>query len=806
MHENSRLRKRTLWITGIIVILFSAVESYGQASVVSGHLSSGNMLPNEIFILEMSIDEPSDLYYFGMEVEYDSESIEFVSLENVGLTGGGINTGGTISHNRIGVAVSRTDNAAVSGSGAFMELTFSVKPLAETGISEFVFIEPELIDSHGNLIETEGPASVEITVDEGIGFAELTIPEFNQVIEGEPYTVGGKLYASGVTSDVENADRIRAWIGVSMHESHPEEWEESSWQEMELLGETNNMYEYTGEAALLRQPGTYSIALRFQLDVQELIYAGVGGFWDPVDHPAAVVEILQSPSYRFTIAHWDFSDLQLIPSFSIPDNDFAEVEIYGSSFTSVEPLGTQTAGGITYLNTRNWHVAADDPDGEKYIQIVFSTSQLENIQLSSSHSGTNTGPRNFIVQLSSDGVLWEDLYGSEIDLANGVVHIQNLPLPALYNDSESVWVRWLRIGDSRIDESDNGISTQGTHRIGNITISGTNINPQRIEVLPGDTNNDGVVNSIDVLALGTYWQSRGPGAIYDFLSFEPREVEVWIPEAATFADTNGDGVVDQKDLLPIGLNFGKVTSTQLKSADTGGEPLAILGLEPMLAGNEVEILIKGLKKELLSGLSYRLTLDGVSPDSWNIVSKGAMEWSRKWADENRLIEFSQKRSHSFEEAVIHKGRNTGLEVQEMVLIRIKAEQNWNNGAFLTLDWLAISRPDGKIEKLSSAEIVAESSIPEEKDPDIPNITMLHQNYPNPFNPATVISYQLSSESHVRLDVYNILGQHVASLVESQQQPGIYSINFNAGNLASGLYLYRLQTGERVYNRRMMLVK
>lgn len=806
MHENRSLRYSTLWIAGFVVIGISAVESYGQGVIVSGHLSSQNLLPNEIFTMQMSIDEPTDLYYFGMEVEYDPESVEFISLENAGITGGGIHTSGKVSHNRIGVAVSRTDTVPVTDSGVFMELTFSVKPMAETGISEFVFIESELIDSHGYIIDSQEPASVEIMVEEGAGFAELTVPEENQVVEGEPYFVGGNLYISGVTSDIENADRISAWVGVSNAGTDPQGWDEPSWQEMEMIDASGNLYQYSGEAALFRQPGTYLIALRFQLDDQEPFYAGLGGFWDPVDHPSAVMEILQSPSYRYSIAHWDFNDLQLIPSFSIPDNDFAEVEIFGSSFTSIEPLGTQTTGGITYLNTRNWHVQDDDPDADKYIQIVISTMQLENIQLNSSHSGTNTGPRNFVVQLSDNGDSWENLPGGEIDLAEGVVHLQNLALPASYDNRESVWIRWLRIGDERIDASDNGISTQGTHRIGNISITGTNINPQRIEVLPGDTNNDGVVNSVDVLALGTYWQNTGPNAVYDFISFEPREVEAWIPEPATYADANGDGVVDQKDLLPIGLNFGRVSSPQMKIADMGEEPVATLGLEPMEAGDEVEILIRSSDKKLISGLSYRLILDGISHDSWTIVPNGTAKWTGEWADENRLIEFSQKRTYAFEEAVIHKGRNVGVEVQEMVLIRIRAEERWNNGAFFNLEWLAVSRPDGTIEKLSSAEVTTESNAPGGSGSEIPDVTMLHQNYPNPFNPATVISYQLSSESHVRLDVYNILGQHVATLVESQQLPGSYSIDFDAGNLASGLYLYRLQTGERVYNRRMMLVK
>jgi photosystem II stability/assembly factor-like uncharacterized protein len=69
---------------------------------------------------------------------------------------------------------------------------------------------------------------------------------------------------------------------------------------------------------------------------------------------------------------------------------------------------------------------------------------------------------------------------------------------------------------------------------------------------------------------------------------------------------------------------------------------------------------------------------------------------------------------------------------------------------------------------------------------------LLQNYPNPFNPSTIITYQLPSDSKVILKVYNILGEEVATLVNEGQKAGEYKINFNANNLASGIYLYQLR--------------
>ncbi len=83
---------------------------------------------------------------------------------------------------------------------------------------------------------------------------------------------------------------------------------------------------------------------------------------------------------------------------------------------------------------------------------------------------------------------------------------------------------------------------------------------------------------------------------------------------------------------------------------------------------------------------------------------------------------------------------------------------------------------------------------------------LEQNYPNPFNPTTTIQFAVPSVSDVKLEVFNILGQKVASLVNRRMEAGLHTINFNATNLSSGVYFYRLQAGNFVQTKKMMLVK
>jgi Carboxypeptidase regulatory-like domain/Secretion system C-terminal sorting domain len=83
---------------------------------------------------------------------------------------------------------------------------------------------------------------------------------------------------------------------------------------------------------------------------------------------------------------------------------------------------------------------------------------------------------------------------------------------------------------------------------------------------------------------------------------------------------------------------------------------------------------------------------------------------------------------------------------------------------------------------------------------------LEQNYPNPFNPTTTISYQIPSENFVTLKIYNVIGQEVATLVNSQQSAGTYYVKFNGTNLASGIYLYQLRAGEYVNTKKLILLK
>jgi hypothetical protein len=95
---------------------------------------------------------------------------------------------------------------------------------------------------------------------------------------------------------------------------------------------------------------------------------------------------------------------------------------------------------------------------------------------------------------------------------------------------------------------------------------------------------------------------------------------------------------------------------------------------------------------------------------------------------------------------------------------------------------------------------------EEVASDLPETYSLDQNYPNPFNPSTQIQFSIPQASDVRLTVYNVLGQQVKTLVDEFMQAGSHTARFDARNLSSGMYIYRLEAGSVQLDGKMMLIK
>ena len=118
------------------------------------------------------------------------------------------------------------------------------------------------------------------------------------------------------------------------------------------------------------------------------------------------------------------------------------------------------------------------------------------------------------------------------------------------------------------------------------------------------------------------------------------------------------------------------------------------------------------------------------------------------------------------------------------------------------DW-----PSATSDFSSALAFTTESTVyVEEEDQAVPDQFILSQNFPNPFNPTTTISYGIPERTHVRLEVIDLLGRKVQTLVDSEQDPGRKSVRFSASSLPSGLYFYRLQSGAQTIIRKMLVAK
>jgi hypothetical protein len=136
-------------------------------------------------------------------------------------------------------------------------------------------------------------------------------------------------------------------------------------------------------------------------------------------------------------------------------------------------------------------------------------------------------------------------------------------------------------------------------------------------------------------------------------------------------------------------------------------------------------------------------------------------------------------------------------------------ESWQTRGFIIDSLVARYRNDARLEwieanrTLSLADrVLTNVSLPNAKVVGF----SLSQNYPNPFNPSTTISYDLPTRSHVTLKIFNVLGQGVATLVNGSVEAGTHQVQWGAGRLASGVYLYQLKANRFFETKRMILVR
>jgi len=329
----------------------------------------------------------------------------------------------------------------------------------------------------------------------------------------------------------------------------------------------------------------------------------------------------------------------------------------------------------------------------------------------------------------------------------------------------------------------------------------------RLIVWPGDTNNDGIVNQVDVLPLGLYWNLTGPARDYASQNWSGQSCLVWKPAGATFADASGDGVVNESDVLPIGLNWGAAhglhrTIPALNLSETTGAIRPMIHL-PQKGDREFFIDIRVEDGDDLFGIALELKYD---PAKMTLVS---LQSGESWSPDRLFYQTHNQSDGVVAVALSQKAGQPALN-KNFSVIRLSAKSTQDQLSDIT-SLVAISSaiatsPDGESYSLRIEEAALQNGLME-----IPERFRLHQNYPNPFNAATQIRYALRRNCSVRISIYNLLGQKIRELVNAEQEAGIYLVNWDGRDdsgdgMPSGIYLIKMKAGEFVTIRKMILAR
>jgi hypothetical protein len=191
--------------------------------------------------------------------------------------------------------------------------------------------------------------------------------------------------------------------------------------------------------------------------------------------------------------------------------------------------------------------------------------------------------------------------------------------------------------------------------------------------------------------------------------------------------------------------------------------------------------------------TYIIPVELTSFNAEIIDSKVFLNWETATETNNMGFEIERKSGAAdFVKIGFVEGHSTTTEKQNYQFIDVMNEVQANSFTYRLkqIDY------DGSYEY--SDEVFVDNTAPVDY--------ALQQNYPNPFNPATTISYSLPLKSQVELVIYNTLGESVMRLVNEEKEAGKYSVKFDATNLPSGIYFYKLQAGSFIETKKMVLMK
>lgn len=356
----------------------------------------------------------------------------------------------------------------------------------------------------------------------------------------------------------------------------------------------------------------------------------------------------------------------------------------------------------------------------------------------------------------------------------------------------------------------------------------------------GDYNSDGL---LDILVTGDrkfelFGFEAAYTAIYENLGneiFEKTDIQLpgMINSTGIWADVNNDGNID---ILLSGSNnaVGIEPLTKLFLNDGTGnfttteDSLEQLALSVASWGDfnnsgKLDLMLAGYDKVNQTYVTYLYENVSSNPNSRPTVPNGLNEEIR--ADVAKLMWNESFDAETGKESITYNlrvGTSPGLSdvysamsSQQFGLRSIPAFGNTNHNTSWQIRGLEPGEYYWSVQAVDNgflaSEFAPEKTFTIDSPTSVDDKTIvlefeLKANYPNPFNPSTKIVYSIPSNEFVSIRVFDVLGREVAILVNEEKTGGVYEIDFNAGNLSSGIYIYKIQAGNFAETRKMMLMK
>ena len=290
------------------------------------------------------------------------------------------------------------------------------------------------------------------------------------------------------------------------------------------------------------------------------------------------------------------------------------------------------------------------------------------------------------------------------------------------------------------------------------------------------------------------WDTGESYTITDPTSDDPEAIFYTDFFDADYIEEGFDLPRDPVDLVGyVAINDGQLHITARENSDFI-DPEVLGGFELLFPENEMTLEVEGPGSEEI-------------PINWE-DSESDSDVSYQWMAQVQGLNFSPPE-------LVFTSDDNGAESM-LTLTRAMVDEALDGvgieeGEEITLTWSVLaSEADGGAYRYANEDFTLTLERGEvtssERETETPQKVSLSQNYPNPFNPNTTIEYQIPSNTHVELTVYNSLGQEVQTLVNEQMQAGTHEVSFDGSNLASGVYIYRLQADGQVITNQMTLVK